>query len=272
MGWTDCTFTSWPQLRECLSELASTDRVVCRGQGADFDKGAILSSLDRTLRCGVDGKCKAEVEREIARRFRMYAPNYLPIAELQHLGDPPSFWMLMRHYGAPTRLVDWTYSIWVGAYFAAGSDFGRDGVIWVFNGEALDTYADEKHHEETKYVPKTDRTSALPMLMVNRYGSWVCRLMQFGHQIPRMIAQQGLFTVAGQLGVDHVAAIDAIIPDSVASPGKQIIRFDSALKPKVLKALHQMGINGSTLFPGIDGVGRALTEYAHHALDDKGGA
>jgi hypothetical protein len=87
--------------------------------------------------------------------------------------------------------------------------------------------------------------------------------MQMGHQIPRMIAQQGLFTVGGRLGVDHCVAIDEIIPDSVESPGKQIISFNAKLKPEILKALHQMGINGSTLFPGIDGVGKALDEYAH---------
>jgi PII-like signaling protein len=64
--------------------------------------------------------------------------------------------------------------------------------------------------------------------------------------------------------VDHCNAIDDIIPDDVEPPRKQIIAFGPELKPVILKALHQMGINGSTLFPGIDGVGKALTEYAHH--------
>lgn len=258
------TIKTWPELREKLNELASTDRVVCRGQGSDYstENISIMSSLDRELEHVNDEKQKSEVERGIAQRFQTYAPNYLPYAELLHLKDGPSFLMLMQHYGAPTRLVDWTSSIWVGAYFAARSNFEKEGIIITFNGTALDWYAHKNHSHETRNVPLTD-SDGLPRIMWNRYDPWVCRLMQRGHQIPRMVAQQGLFTVSGRLGVDHYIAIDKIIPEDVETPGKQIIRFAAELKPEILKALHQMGINGSTLFPGIDGVGKALTEFAH---------
>jgi len=264
MAWIKHKIETWPQLRDTLNELAATDNIVCRGQGSDYDNGAIFSTLDRTFKDTniTDENQKSEVEREIAKRFKSYAPNYLSFAEQMHLSDGPSFLMLMQHYGAPTRLVDWTYSIWVGAYFAAKNDFEKDGIIIVFNGTALDKHAGNKHGRETCNVPLTDR-DGLPKIMWNCYGPWVCRLMQTGHQIPRMIAQQGLFTVGGQLGVDHYKAIGEIVPDDVESPGKQVISFAAKLKPTILKALHQMGINGSTLFPGIDGVGRALTEFAH---------
>jgi hypothetical protein len=266
MTWKKQAVTTWPQLREKLNELASTDNLVCRGQAANYGKEEIkvFSSLDRALEDVRDEEQKSKVEREIARRFLRYAPNYLPYVELMHLRSGPSFLMLMQHYGAPTRLVDWTYSIWVGAYFAARSDFEKNGIIIVFNGKELDDHAGRKHDDETPNVPLTD-SDGLPRVMRNRYGPWVCRLMQMGHQIPRMIAQQGLFTIGGRLGVDHLSAIDEIIPDNnVELPGKQIILFEASLKPTILKALHQMGINGSTLFPGIDGVGKALTEFAHH--------
>jgi hypothetical protein len=257
------TVTSWPELRDKLNELAAADNIVSRGQGSDYGKGKIFSTLDRAFIDTniTDGNQKSEIEREIARRFRKYAPNYLPYAELMHLNDGPSFWMLMRHYGTPTRLVDWTYSIWVSAYFAARSEFNDDGFIWAFDYNVLTKTAHKKYGHETKNVPKTDE--GLPRLMWKSYKPWVCLLMQMGHQIPRMIAQQGLFTVGGQLGVDHCKAIDELIPDTIEckSPKKQTISFEAKLKPKILKELHQMGINGSTLFPGIDGVGNFLTEY-----------
>jgi hypothetical protein len=264
MTWKKQTITNWPELRDKLNELAATDNIVCRGQGSDYDNGAIFSTLDRTFKDTniTDEKQKGEVEREIARRFLIYAPNYLPYAELMHLSDGPSFLMLMQHYGAPTRLVDWTYSIWLGAYFAARSKFDKDGIIWVFNSEVLTTHAHKTYGDETKNAPETGK-EGLPKLMWESYKPWVCLLMRRGPQIPRMIAQQGLFTVGGRLGVDHCKSIDEIVPDSVESQGKQIISFEAKLKPEILKALHRMGINGSTLFPGIDGVGKALTEYAH---------
>ena len=130
MAWVkQKTITSWPELRDKLNELADTNNVVCRGQCADYDNGSIFSTLDRAFKNITDERRKSEIERELARRFRIYAPNYLPYAELMHLSNGPSFLMLMQHYGTPTRLVDWTYSIWVGAYFAARSEFDKDGVI-----------------------------------------------------------------------------------------------------------------------------------------------
>ena len=42
----------------------------------------------------------------------------------------------MQHYGAPTRLLDWTLSPWVAAYFAV-SDLQDDGEIWAFNQAQL---------------------------------------------------------------------------------------------------------------------------------------
>jgi hypothetical protein len=120
MTWQKQTISSWTELRDKLNKLASIDNLVCRGQ-SNYDESEIkvFSSLDRALEKIKDEKQKSEIEREIANRFRTYAPNYLPYSELMHLSDGPSFMMLMQHYGAPTRLVDWTYSIWVGAYFSS---------------------------------------------------------------------------------------------------------------------------------------------------------
>ncbi|NLH14997.1 MAG: FRG domain-containing protein [Phycisphaerae bacterium] len=270
MAWKECEkFTTWPKLYEALIAIAATDDVTCRGQGTDYIKDGedpdIFSSLDRALEGISDNRRKKVVEREIAQQFLQYAPNYLPLNEHMQLFHGITLMILMRHYGAPTRLVDWTSSIWIGAYFAVCCNFDKDGIIWIFKGSALDHYAGEKYGHETQNVPGLGE-DGLPKLMSEDYAPWVCRLMQFGPKIPRMIAQQGLFTVGGRLGVNHKVAIDEIVPDDVAAPGKQIIRISASLKPEILKALHRMGINGSTLFPGIDGVGKALTEFAHFPL------
>jgi hypothetical protein len=248
MGWERREFATWEELRECLNKLSDIDDLVCRGQGAAYD-GRVMSCLDRALVDLNDDDEKAKIEREVAHRFRSHAPNYLPYAEQMHLSHGPALLTLMQHYGAPTRLVDWTASIWIGAYFAARSEPEKDGIIYAFNGGALDKYAGEKYGDETENVPKND-SHRFPMIMGNKYGPWVCRLMQMGHKVPRMVAQQGLFTVGGRLGVDHQKAIDDIIPDGGEAPGKLIITVERRLKPVVLKALYGMGINGSTLFPG----------------------
>jgi hypothetical protein len=40
---------------------------------------------------------------------------------------------LMQHHGAPTRLLDFTYSPFVAAKFAFQNGW-KDGVVWCING------------------------------------------------------------------------------------------------------------------------------------------
>lgn len=51
--------------------------------------------------------------REFMRQIHRYAPN--EFADRDH---PVERLALMRHYGAPSRLLDWTYSPYVAAFFA----------------------------------------------------------------------------------------------------------------------------------------------------------
>jgi hypothetical protein len=46
--------------------------------------------------------------------------------------------MLMQHYKAPTRLLDWSYSPYLAAYFACSSNPNIDGAIWALNMQADD--------------------------------------------------------------------------------------------------------------------------------------
>lgn len=70
------------------------------------------------------------VLREFRRRLHHYSQN-VPSSK-----EPLRWLSLMQHHGAPTRLLDWTYSIYIAAYFAAehgSSDFA----VWVVNKEWL---------------------------------------------------------------------------------------------------------------------------------------
>jgi hypothetical protein len=272
MPWLDITpqRADWPSLRELLYRIGESDRLACRGQAADYGKGTLYSTLDRALmQSGISGELAATVERVSIQRFYQLAPNYLPPQELSHLSDGPSLLTLMRHYGAPTRLVDWTESIWIAVFSAAGQDWDDDGIVWIFDRQEFDRRIAERFGNQVIHVTETARRDGTPLPAVCLYdlGVWVCRMESLGPRIPRVIAQQSMFTIGSRLGIDHARFIDQVTPDDADL--KRLVRIPRDLKPKILKELARMGITANSLFPGIDGVGEALQAFAHYAaLDD----
>jgi hypothetical protein len=288
MAWQEVTrqISDWPSLRELLYRIGESDRLACRGQSRDYGRGTLYSTLDRALRhAGTlaqldDGSARglpATIERLSIQRFYQLAPNYLPVQELPHLQDGPSLLMLMRHYRAPTRLLDWTESIWIATYSAAHTEWDADGIIWIFDRQLFDQEVESRFGPQLQHATATARWRGSPMPAVSLFSlaPWVCRVVGMGPLIPRVIAQQSMFTIGSRLGIDHARFIDELLPDTgrnggeVSPPCKRVIRIPAALKPKILKELARMGITANSLFPGIDGVGQSLQGFAHYAALDE---
>lgn len=67
---------------------------------------------------------------EFSRRFRLYSSHKIDSNNsFEHLA-------LMQHYGAPTRLIDFTRSIFIASYFATENSEST-GAIWAINEMAL---------------------------------------------------------------------------------------------------------------------------------------
>lgn len=108
---------------------------IYRGQPKDFD---LASSLERALlNWDIPISEGPELEHQLIREFRRRLID--PIYE--HIREDTLYCMaLMRHYGAPVRLLDCTYSPFVAAKFAIEQG-GSDAVIYCFNGEWLEENA-----------------------------------------------------------------------------------------------------------------------------------
>jgi hypothetical protein len=180
----------------------------------------------------------------------------------------------MQHYGAPTRLVDWSKSGWIAAFFAASGPWTKDGVIYGFRRQALENAALTKYPSELErsvslmwgLSPDREITygnAALDSARLNDklfktvMSDWVTiYYVRHGH-FPRLIAQQGLFTFAGRPNVDHWQRIKSLL-----SPSEYVVlKIAANAKPEILRGLHSMGINGATLAPGLDGVGQYLNGF-----------
>ena len=122
--------TDWAQFMELTSEL---DGWAFRGQqNANWH---LESSLSRYMRAYIQDRnqWRAREERAI-RVFRRKAHNFLVHPEL--LSNDLRCLALMQHHGAPTRLLDFTKSPFVAAFFAL-ERATEDAAVYALNTPAL---------------------------------------------------------------------------------------------------------------------------------------
>jgi hypothetical protein len=83
---------------------------------------------------GITGEDDARaVERTLVRTFQKRAHEYLASAVMPDNRETASWWVIMQHYGAPTRVLDWTASAYVATYFAVESRTQCDGAVWLIH-------------------------------------------------------------------------------------------------------------------------------------------
>jgi hypothetical protein len=79
-------------------------------------------------------------ERQLTLRFQVGAVGRTSRCPAEN--DFGSWLVLMQHYGLPSRLLDWTRSLIVAAYFAvAHEDIDADAAIWLLAPERLNECA-----------------------------------------------------------------------------------------------------------------------------------
>jgi hypothetical protein len=182
----------------------------------------------------------------------------------------------MQHYGAPTRLLDWTKSAWVATFFAVSDGWEYDGYVYGFRRDRLEKSIRRNFRSELKDIvwgphpsdmkfhdTKWDLAEANDRLfdptIVKNLSDWVttyyCREAHF----PRLIAQQGLFTFGSKPNLDHWVQISSLLQDK---DDCFVIKINRDSKPDILRGLNNVGLNGATLYPGPDGIGRSLEGFA----------
>lgn len=218
--------------------------------------------LDSTLKRSA---VRPAMERALVNRFKQNAGSFL--------SNPPTDaeeweWMfIMRHHGAPSRLLDWSESPLVGLYFAAQEPHGRrkddppaDGALWILLPEKLNARANIRSAGATD-IPLFGDTG-LAAQALNVYLATALETQPSGEvppaagigkrNTPRMAAQQGVFTI--------FHASDRALEDW--NGGESVWRYliPHEFKSSVLKDLRMLGINSLSVFPDLDNVAHVAVE------------
>lgn len=268
----EVTVGDWRMLCDELLGLATDRAWACRGEPGLF--ADVLPAIDREtrVRWRDDVAGRLIVERIILQRFSEQSHGFVPPHEREFLDHPFASAMLARHYGAPTRLLDWTHSPWVAAFFACERCLEEDGRIRLFDHFLLTRCVRERFGAQTAQLDKVHPGSDLLNLFhkdwVAGVHDWiVCSHLQLS-QFQRLIVQQGLFTVASKPYLDHWETVLRTLGRD--ADHLRVITIKASAKPQILQGLERMGITAASLFPGADGIGMSLRAFAGFSHLDLG--
>lgn len=244
---------SWGQFRSVV-DGEDFQSWAFRGQ-ADAE-WPLLSSLSRYFKANqVDPRAWSGQEERILRIFRRKAHLFL-----QHVPpDEEVFqWLaLMQHHGAPTRLIDLTWSPYVAAFFAL-ERATRATAVWAFRAPGI-SELDEQIIRGGKRIRPRDMSVWKPENYNRYFLLGTIPFVVISEPLVmnrRLIAQSGTFMVPGVLD----EPVEDIL-NEYPNPESTVVKFvlnTAKMRDAAMRALYSMNLTNATLFPDLDGLGRSM--------------
>lgn len=229
----------------------------------------ISPSIERLYKDNLGSMSQAE-KLSLSHFKRRYRGEFKPNNSLEWLS-------LMQHYGAPTRLVDFTYSWYIALFFAIESLSDKDASLCCINLKKL------KNGIKIEGI----NSEASHPIVFDAYEKEVCQFIDDHSQgkkftIPvepqllneRIHIQQGLFLINcswdtkfddilfSTLSVDKTKkeekSLDYITPTKVDEVTIFKLIINNGIKKDLIKELFKMNISRETIYPGIEGFAQSV--------------
>lgn len=231
-------------------------------RGTSSSKFKLVPSLYRS-EVGRERYSDGELRSEFKRRA-------LPLVAERPPRDDWEWYSLMQHYGAPTRLLDWTDSALVALYFAISPYERRrddanppDPAVWALNPWQLNKKSNisfegpavpgvtDNDGDLNRYLSPPFESGRMPKYPIALDPTFIAQ---------RMLVQHSHFTLHGQ----DVRGLDEMMEDlKLENTLFKVVFCGDFEEIKILRQrIALLGISETTIFPDLAGLGRELSiEY-----------
>ena len=233
-------------------------------------------------------------EEYALEQFKRRAHLYMTASEQPKREDDTEWLSFIQHYGGPTRLLDFTRSVFIAAYFAIGHGNKADAaVVYAINTRPLAVTFWERAAEYVKLYGNKGGQSDVAMLKDSiAQDRCIPGVVVFNpkKQNRRLLQQQGLFVAPVSLSLSFQENLFASLHGPVRLPSTKTGHCDELKNAKSLRSetsfneyavirllipkasynrrdlgsirdlLGQMNLSADTLYPDLQGQMLALEE------------
>lgn len=221
------------------------------------------------------GRDLGNYERSIIENYKREACRF---CKLSLNGDHGQWLVQMQHYGAPTRLLDWSRSVLVALYFAVTDKLETDGELWALepqalngwsglNGFVLESEAAFRYLVEEPYLREEDKDGFVAEVNKEYDGANFPRTalaIRPHAAFEKMFQQQSEFTLhpspeSGRLRIDEIEL-----------GGSGLVRYVIAQQDKenLARSLRALGITSTMLDPGLAAIGASCASVPKTAIHE----
>jgi len=227
---------NWKQFKDVVKSKSNNNYdTIYRGQSYVWPLRASFYRAGGTCLISYRKDCLTEVSRHVnSQSSHKYS--------LKNNDDIGALLNLAQHHGYPTPLLDWTESPYVAAFFAFE---GANDTEWTsYNKVRIFEMQLNKGHISDEFSNSL-LEHPLPILQIGRYQA-------YGNN--RALPQQSVSLFTNISDIEMMIRLQGI-------PGKIILKkydLDISDKKEIMNDLRYMGITAASMFPGLDGICKAL--------------